>query len=93
MGTLLLLLTAFIWGCAFVAQSDGMKHVGPLTFMSSRFLLGGAVFTPVIFFRKITVTGKTKPFHIELKEGLVGGILFLPLMVRLNMELIKKNYL
>ena len=27
-GTLLLVLTAFIWGVAFVAQSEGMKYVG-----------------------------------------------------------------
>ena len=29
---LLLLLTASIWGVAFVAQSVGMDYVGPLTF-------------------------------------------------------------
>ena len=28
--SLLLLLTATIWGVAFVAQSVGMDHVGPL---------------------------------------------------------------
>ena len=28
---LMLLLTAFIWGVAFVAQSVGMDYVGPLT--------------------------------------------------------------
>ena len=30
--SLLLLLTATIWGVAFVAQSVGMDHVGPFTF-------------------------------------------------------------
>ena len=30
--SLLLLLTATIWGVAFVAQSVGMNHVGPFTF-------------------------------------------------------------
>ena len=48
-GTLILLLTAFIWGSAFVAQTDGMNYVGPLTFLSARFLLGGIVLCPVIF--------------------------------------------
>ena len=33
---LLLLLTAFIWGCAFVAQSAGMDYVGPFTFTALR---------------------------------------------------------
>ena len=33
---LMLLLTAFIWGVAFVAQSVGMDYVGPFTFNSVR---------------------------------------------------------
>ncbi len=33
---LLLILTAFIWGVAFVAQSVGMDYVGPFTFISVR---------------------------------------------------------
>ncbi len=28
--TLMLFLTAFIWGTAFVAQSVGMDYIGPL---------------------------------------------------------------
>ena len=30
--TLMLFLTAFIWGTAFVAQSVGMDYIGPFTF-------------------------------------------------------------
>lgn len=33
---LLLFLTAFIWGTAFVAQSVGMDHIGPFTFNAIR---------------------------------------------------------
>ena len=39
--SLLLLLTAAIWGAAFVAQSVGMDYVEPLTFNCIRSLLGG----------------------------------------------------
>ena len=46
---LLLLLTALIWGCAFVAQSVGMEYVGPFTFNSVRCILGSIVLIPVIF--------------------------------------------
>jgi len=46
---LLLLLTAFIWGVAFVAQSVGMEYIGPCTFAFSRFLIGGVVLIPVIY--------------------------------------------
>ncbi len=37
---ILLVLTALIWGCAFVAQSVGMDYVGPFTFNMARFLIG-----------------------------------------------------
>lgn len=45
----MLLLAAFIWGCAFVAQSVGMDYVGPFTFNSVRSIIGSAVLVPVIF--------------------------------------------
>lgn len=45
---LLLLLSATIWGFAFVAQRIGMDHVGPFTFNAIRFFLGAAVVIPFI---------------------------------------------
>ena len=45
---LMLLLTATIWGVAFVAQSVGMDYVGPFTFNGVRSLIGGAVLIPVL---------------------------------------------
>lgn len=47
--SLLLLLTAAIWGTAFVAQSVGMDYVGPFTFSAVRSLIGGVVLLPVIW--------------------------------------------
>ncbi|KPJ75157.1 MAG: hypothetical protein AMJ54_15720 [Deltaproteobacteria bacterium SG8_13] len=44
----LLLLTAVIWGFAFVAQRMGMEHVGPFTFNAIRFALGSLVLVPFI---------------------------------------------
>ncbi len=44
----LLLLTAAIWGVAFVAQSVGMDYVGPFTFNAVRSLIGGIVLIPCI---------------------------------------------
>lgn len=46
----LLLLTAVIWGSAFVAQSVGMDYVGPFTFNAVRSLIGGIVLIPYIYF-------------------------------------------
>ena len=45
----MLLLTALIWGCSFVAQSVGMDYVGPFTFNCVRCVIGRAVLVPVIF--------------------------------------------
>lgn len=49
LGSLMLLLCAFIWGTSFVAQSEAMNSMGPLTFQAARSFLGGAVLLPVIF--------------------------------------------
>lgn len=47
-GAAMLMLTAVIWGAAFVAQSVGMDYVGPFTFNSARYFLGALVLLPVI---------------------------------------------
>lgn len=46
--SLILLLTAAIWGVAFVAQSVGMDYVGPFTFLFARSVIGGIVLLPVV---------------------------------------------
>jgi len=46
----ILLLTAAIWGFAFVAQRVGMQHVGAFTFNGVRFALGSLSLLPVIYF-------------------------------------------
>lgn len=48
--TLMLFLTAFIWGTAFVAQSVGMDYIGPFTFTCVRSLIGGIFLIPCICF-------------------------------------------
>ena len=66
--SLILLLTATIWGTAFVAQSVGMDYVEPFTFTCARSIIGGIVLIPVIlFFSK----GK-RP--LVTKAELIGGI-------------------
>ena len=49
--SVLLFLTAVIWGVAFVAQSVGMDYVGPFTFNAVRFLLGGTVLLPFLMWK------------------------------------------
>ena len=50
--SLLLLLTAVIWGAGFVAQRLGMDHVGPFAFTVARNLLGVAALLPAIAWRR-----------------------------------------
>ena len=45
----LLLLTAIIWGFAFVAQRVGMEHLGPFAFNSARFTLGSLSLLPLVW--------------------------------------------
>ncbi|MGD8251068.1 MAG: DMT family transporter [Desulfobacterales bacterium] len=49
---LLLLLTAGIWGFAFVAQRVGMEYVGPFTFNGVRFALGSLSLVPLLVLTK-----------------------------------------
>ena len=46
---LLLTLVALIWGSAFVFQSQGMAHVGPMAFTGVRFLIGALVVAPLMW--------------------------------------------
>lgn len=46
-GPVLLIIAAFIWGSAFVAQSEGAKYLGPFSFLCLRSFLGSAVLFPV----------------------------------------------
>ena len=48
-GSLALILATVIWGSAFIAQSVGMDHIGPMTFRGARCGLGAIFLIPVIF--------------------------------------------
>lgn len=78
--SLLLLLTATIWGVAFVAQSVGMDYVGPFTFNAVRFVLGGTVLLPFLMWRakKEEKAGNREETKEEKKSRyrttLTGGI-------------------
>ncbi len=79
--SLLLLLTASIWGVAFVAQSVGMDYVGGFTFNAVRFLLGALVLTPVLLVLKrlspalpIPESARTAHRQNLMRGGLLCGI-------------------
>ena len=74
----ILLLTAIIWGFAFVAQSVGMDYVGPFTFNCVRLFIGALVLLPCIaLLDKLngTDTGKQgEKKHKTGREEWIGGI-------------------
>ncbi len=47
---LMLLLTAFIWGTAFIAQKDANHSMGPISFVGARFLLSAVVLLPLMIY-------------------------------------------
>lgn len=75
--SLLLFLTACIWGLSFVSQSKGMENVGPLTFNGVRSLLGAAVVFPIACYRINKRKKEAKAdagSRLPVKLTLVGGI-------------------
>ena len=72
-GTLLLLLTALIWGTAFVAQRTGMDHLGPIAFQSIRALLGFLSLLPLMLLRKRA--GKSGPMPTVKASLSCGAVL------------------
>lgn len=69
----MLFLAAGIWGFAFAFQSQGMEHMGPMTFNGIRFLIGAVVLLPVILiFRK--PEEKKKSTKEDVKLAVRGGV-------------------
>ncbi len=67
---LLLLLTAAIWGFAFVAQRAGMDFIGPFLFNGIRFALGAMVLIPFV----IAERKRTGQHGLPLREGIMAGL-------------------
>ena len=73
--SLLLVLTALIWGSAFVAQRKGGDVVGPFTFNGIRSFIGSAVLVPVILvLNRVKPSEKIPKTRAEKTVLWVGGI-------------------
>lgn len=70
---LLLLITAAIWGMAFVSQQAGMDYMGPLTFNGSRNIIGSIVLIPVILMIRGRVP-KAERRPLPVKTTIIGGL-------------------
>ncbi len=75
-GSILLLITAIIWGTTFVVQSAAMDDIGPLLFIVSRFFIGGLSLVPVILLLNRRGTGSgSKISSAGLKHSIRCGII------------------
>ena len=75
-----LLMTAIIWGVAFVFQSMGNDHMQAFTFTSSRYLLGFLVLLPIVlikyFHPRFLADSDEIPIkQVPLKRTALGGVL------------------
>ena len=80
----LMLITAVIWGSAFVAQTSGMDHIGPFLYSGLRFALGSLCLLPLVL-RKTPTDRQPEPL---LNRGLLlGGVLMgLALALGINLQ-------
>ena len=80
-GNLLLLLAAFIWGLSFVAQSEGMKYIGPFAFIGIRSMLAGVSLAIFLGIRALVSRNKRKSsdeaMHVEEEKKSNGKTLLL----------------
>ncbi len=74
---ILLLFASFIWGTTFVAQSLGMKYLGPMSYNALRFALGMLVLLPLVLIINRNTPPKTSPKLLFRGSFLAGAFLFL----------------
>ena len=97
-GVFMLLLTAFIWGSAFVAQSKGMDNVEAFTFNGLRTLLGALVLLPFILIRdsvankKATEEERAKKKIADKKTIIYGGLIGVVFCAASNIQQLAFNY-
>ncbi|MBK5253860.1 MAG: DMT family transporter [Peptostreptococcaceae bacterium] len=80
-GNIFLLITATVWGIAFVAQRSSMDYIGPFTFSGIRLMLASIVLLPVMAIfspnPKLKEDGEKKTeaeLAIDKKNLIKGGI-------------------
>lgn len=82
---LLMLLTAMIWGSAFVAQRLGMDAIGPFLYTGLRFALATVVLLPLVVLLSRR-GGEKAPEPINRSLLLAGLIMGLALSLGINLQ-------
>lgn len=72
--SIMLFITSIIWGLAFVAQTQGMEHIGPFTFTAARSLVAIIfLYLTFVFFNKTSKSYREQKF--DMKRTIRGGVL------------------
>ena len=72
--SLLLLITAVIWGGGFVAQRLAMQQLGPFLFNGFRFSLGALTLAPVLLLRKRQARTVPVAWQKTIPVGVTAGL-------------------
>jgi drug/metabolite transporter (DMT)-like permease len=70
----LLLLTALIWGTAFVAQRLGMNSIGPMLYNGLRFALGALIILPLALWSAQREPTDRRATLLTLRGGIAAGV-------------------
>lgn len=94
MGALLLLVTTFIWGTAFLAQKYGADHLGPISFTVLRNVLGGLFLLAVLALRRVRKPKHPQtPRHPDTRDSVCAGVLCgIPLFCAMSSQQVGVEY-
>lgn len=83
-GSLLLVLCAFIWGTAFVAQADAAESIPPFTFSALRSFVGAAALGIFLLVRrKVQPNHEKTNFKKLITAGIICGVV---LTIAMNLQ-------
>ncbi len=84
---LLMLVTAMIWGSAFVAQRLGMDSIGPFLYSGLRFALAALILLPVLRWLEARSSNSTRVPQVPLNRQLLRGGVLMGLALALGINL------
>lgn len=74
------LAATLIWGTTFIAQDQGMGHIGPLTFNAVRFFFGFLVLLPLAFIFEFSLTN----IQIITEKRVIPNLIYIGLFLFLG---------
>ena len=67
----MLIIAAILWGLGFVAQREGMEHIGPFFYTTLRFGIGVICLIPIYFMTR----KEERKIRVDKKQILIAGLI------------------